>query len=152
MELSDEQKQYLREALVGPGLLHELDLPLHQAAYEGDNVQLSSLLTPNININTRSINDFTALQFAIRGDHAETVRILLTAGADTALLDGLEPAYQIYLDAINSAAWLGARHALGALLDFSVQVPVSALFTAASLNHVGCMSAILEKLGQDDFF
>jgi hypothetical protein len=71
MELSDEQKQYLREALVGPGLLHELDLPLHQAAYEGDNVQLSSLLTPNININTRSINDFTALR---RRRHSVTGR------------------------------------------------------------------------------
>jgi ankyrin repeat protein len=151
MELSDDQKQYLRDTQVDPGLLHERDLPLHQAAYKGDNVQLSSLLTHNIKINSRSINDFTALQLAIRGDHGETVRMLLSAGADTALLDELEPAYQIYLDAVNSAAWLGAPHALGALLDFGVRVPVRALFTAASRNHVDCMSAILDHLGQRDF-
>lgn len=151
MELSDDQNKYLRETQAGSGPIYDRDLPLHQAAYKGNNDQLLSLLTPDLDINTRSIDDYTALQLAIRGDHAETVRILLSAGADTTLLDGLEPGYQIYLDAVNGAAWLGARHALGALLDFGVSLPVTALCWAASLNHVDCVRVILDKLGQDHF-
>lgn len=116
MELSEHQKQYLRETQVDSGLLPDRDLPLHRAAYKGDNLQLSSLLVPGIDINTRSINDLTALQLAIRGDYAETVRIMLSAGADTALLDALGPYNDASFDAINGAALQNAQHALGALL------------------------------------
>jgi ankyrin repeat protein len=148
IELSEDQKQYLRETQVDDGLLHDRDSPLHQAAHKGDNAQLLSILTTGVNINTRSINDLTALQLAIRGDHAEAVRILLSAGADTALLDVTDV---ILLDAINDAARLGAPHALGALVDFGVSVPASVLCWGASQNHVDCMRVILEKTGRADF-
>jgi ankyrin repeat protein len=104
-----------------------------------------------VNINARSIFECTPLQLAIRGDHAETVLILLSAGADAALPDSIEPCMMAPFDVINGAAWLGARHALGALIDFGDITPVSALCWAASLNRVDCMRTILDKLGQNDF-
>ncbi|KAJ4374283.1 hypothetical protein N0V83_003024 [Neocucurbitaria cava] len=152
IESSDDLKQDLRENhSVEPGPLHDDDLPVHKAAYQGDNAQVTSLIASGVNINARSIFECTPLQLAIRGDHAETVRILLSAGADAALLDSIEPCMMAPFDAINGAAWLGARHALGALINFGVVTPASALCWAASLNRVDCMHTILEKLGQDDF-
>lgn len=54
-------------------------------------------------------------------------------------------------NAINGAAWLGAQHALEALIDFGVKTPSSALRWTASLNRIDCMRTISEKLGQNDF-
>ncbi|KAH8702925.1 ankyrin repeat-containing domain protein [Phaeosphaeriaceae sp. PMI808] len=152
IESSDDQKQDLREThSVEPEPLHDRDLPVHKAAYKGNNAQVMSLITSGVNINARSIFECTPLQLAICGDHAETVRILLSAGADAALPDSIEPCMMAPFDAINGAAWLGARHALGALIDFGVKTPASALCWTASLNRVDCMRTILEKLGQNDF-
>jgi ankyrin repeat protein len=152
IETSDDPKQYLIDTYsVEPYPLHDHDLPLHKAAYKGYNAQVTSLITSGVNINARSIHECTPLQLAIRGDHAETVRILLSAGADAALPDDIEPCYKAPFDAINGAAWLGARDALEALIEFGLKTPASALQWAASLNRVDYMRTILEKLGQNDF-
>jgi hypothetical protein len=120
IESSDDQKQDLRETpSIEPEPLHDRDLPMHKAAYKGDHAEVPSLIMSGVNINARSIFECTPLRLAIRGDHAETVRILLSAGADVALLDEIEPCIMAPFDAINGAAWLGAHHALGALIDFT---------------------------------
>jgi hypothetical protein len=149
----DQAKQNIWEIpSVEPYPLHDLDLPIHKAAYKGDTAQVTSLIASGVDVNACGvIDECTPLQLAIRGNQAETVRILLSAGADPALLDSIEPCYYAPFDAINGAAWLGAHHALGALLDFGVDVPSAALYWAASLNRAECVRAILEKLGQNDF-
>jgi ankyrin repeat protein len=152
IESNDDQRQALRDIpSIEPAPLYDRDLPVHKAAYKGDHAQVKSLLASGVNVNARSIFEYTSLQLAIRGDHAATVRILLSAGADASLLDELKPCLMAPFDAINGAAWLGARHVLGALIDFGVKIPASAVSWAASLNRVDCMRTILEMLGQDDF-
>lgn len=136
---------------VEPWPLHDLDLPFFKAAYKGDNAQVMSHIASSVDVNARSKCNCTLLQLAIHGDHGDTVRILLSAGADAALLEDIEPNSIHPVDAINGAAWLGAHHALKALMDFGIKTPCSALHLAASLNRVDCMRAIAEKLGQHDF-
>lgn len=151
-EFSEEQREELREIDSSEQYpLHDRDLPIHKAAYRGDNAQVTSLVASGVNVNARSINEYTPLQLAIRGDHAETIRILLSAGADPTLLDEFESWAMRSFDAINGAARLGAHHALGALMERGVKTPASALCWAASLNHVDAVHTILEKLGQDGF-
>jgi hypothetical protein len=129
IESSEDQRQNLRKThSVEPFPLHDHDLPVHKAAYKSNNAEVTSLITSSVNINARSIFKCTPLQLAIRGDHAETVRILLSAGADPALPNNIEPYMIAPFDAINGAAWLGARHALGALINFRVKTPSSALY------------------------
>jgi ankyrin repeat protein len=152
-ELGDNLKrQLLEQPSVEQDPLHDSELPIHKAAYKGDNSQLLTLIASSGDIDARGVYGCTPLQLAIRGDHAETVRILLSAGADPTLADGIEPGYYAPFDAVNGAAWLGTQHALAALLEFGLQVPASALRWAASLNHVQCMRTILKKLGRKDFF
>jgi ankyrin repeat protein len=152
IESSDDQKRDLRETpSIESEPLHDRDLPVHKAAYKGDHAEVTSLIASGVNVNARSIFGCTPLQLAIRGDHAETVRTLLSVGADAALLDEIEPCMMVPFDAINGAAWLGAHHALRALIDFGVKTPASALCWAASLDRVDCMRTILEMLGQNDF-
>lgn len=148
-----QQQQNLHEIdAFDPQLIHDLDLPVHKAAYKGDNTQLTSLLlSGGVDVDTRSTFGYTPLHLAIHRDQGEAVRILLSAGADPASLIELEPAYMLRLDAINSAAWLGAQHALAAMIDFGVRTPSSALCRAASLNRVECMRTILDRLGDGDF-
>lgn len=137
--------------VVEPWPLHDFDLPFFKAAYRGDNAQVTSLIASGVDVNARSKCDHTPLQLAIHGDHEDTVRILLSAGADPTILQEIEPIVTLNVDAINGAAWLGARHALGALIDFGIKTPSSALRLAAAHNRVDCMRTIAEKLGQHDF-
>ncbi|KAH7074621.1 ankyrin repeat-containing domain protein [Paraphoma chrysanthemicola] len=133
-----------------PANENDANLPIHIAAYEGDVAQLSNLLPANVN--SRSIlDDSTPLHLAIRGNHGEAVRILLAAGADPELEDRLEQCYFVSLNAINTAAWLGSKSTLEALIDGGVQIPASALSYAASQNRIHCVRTIIEKLGPGDF-
>lgn len=153
IKLSDDQRAALIETpSIEQDPLHDGDLPIHKAAYKGNTSQLASLIPSSTStINFRGVCYCTPLQLAIRGDHAEAVRILLSAGADATLEDGIEPCYYAPFDAINAAAWLGAQNALTALLAHGLKIPASALQWAASLNHAGCMRTILEMLGRSDF-
>lgn len=152
-QLDDGQRQKIYDQpSVEKDPLHDGDLPIHKAAYTGDDAKLATLIASDANIDARGVYDCTPLQLAIRGDHSETVRILLTAGADPTLKDQLETAaYYEPFDAINGAAWLGNQNALAALLKSGLKLPASALRWAASLNHVQCMRKILDQLGQNDF-
>jgi len=152
IELDDNLRQaLLNTPSVEQEPLHDGDLPLHKAAYKGDNSQLATLIKSGASINARGVYYYTPLQLAVRGNHGETVRILLAAGADATLEDGLETHGNPPVDAVIYAAWRGAQDALEALLAFGVKLSASALRKAASLNHVECMRMILEKLGRDDF-
>jgi ankyrin repeat protein len=152
IETRDIQDQDPGEALCFEAEpLHDRDLPLHKAAYKGDDAQITALIARGVDINARSIFGCTPLQLAIRGDHGETVRILLSTGADASLPDEIEPCMTAPFDAMNGAAWLGTQHALAALIDSGINPPASALCFAASLNHAGCMRTILEKLEHNQF-
>lgn len=148
-----QQQQHLYETdSFEPEPLHDLDLPVHKAAFKGDNTQLTLLISSGgININIRNLFGYTPLHLAIHGDHAEAVRILLSAGADPTLSVSIEPSMMASFDAINGAAWLGAQHALAALIKFGVKTPASALCWAASLNRVDCMRTVLNCLGEEGF-
>lgn len=152
IELSEDLRRILMETpSAEQSPLHDGDLPLHKAAYKGNNSQLASLITSGVDINARSVYDCTPLQLAIRGDHAEAVSMLLSAGADATLEDDIEPCYHSPFHAIDAAAWLGAHNALVALINHGLKVPASALRWAASLNHVGCVQLIVDNIGSNDF-
>jgi ankyrin repeat protein len=131
--------------------LHDSDLPIHKAAYKGEHASLASLIKVCEDVDVRNYINCTSLHLAIRGNHAEAVRMLLSAGADPALEDDVEPAYMMRFDAINDAAYFGSQHALEALIDHGISLPASALSVAASLNRIDCMRTILRKLILDDF-
>jgi ankyrin repeat protein len=135
-----------------PFPLHDRDSPLHKAAYKGDISTISSLVRSDDHIDARSFHDCTALHLAIRGNQADAVRILLSAGADPALEDTIDSAYYGPFDAINLAARVGSQHAMAALIDHGLGLPASTLSTAASLGYVDCMDTTVQKLGQNDFF
>ncbi|KAJ6202929.1 ankyrin repeat-containing domain protein [Bipolaris maydis] len=137
--------------VIEPWPLHDFDLPLFKAAYRGDDAQVTFLVASGVDVNARSKCNLTPLQLAIHGDQADTVRTLLSAGADATIQEEIEPVSMLHVDAINRAAWLGARHTLEALINFGIKIPCSALRLAASLNRVDCMRTIADKLGQHDF-
>lgn len=131
--------------------LHDSDLPIHQAAYRGEIPSLVSLIPTCEDIDARNSYGCTSLHLAIRGNHAEAVRLLLLAGADPTLEDTIDSALQPPFNAVDLAAWMGAQHAMAALIDTGLKIPASALEKSASLNFVDCMQTILEKLPEDGF-
>src|SRR5690242_7039866 len=86
--------------VIEPWPLHDFDLPLFKAAYRGDNAQVTSLVASGVDVNARSKCNLTPLQIAIHGDHADTVRTLLSAGADATILEEIEPVTMLHVDAI----------------------------------------------------
>jgi ankyrin repeat protein len=132
--------------------LHSSDSPLHKAAYKGDVALLASLISSCETIDARNYFDCTPLHFAIRGNHAEAVSLLLSAGADPSLEDTVDEAsFGKGLDAVYLAVWTGAQHAMVALIDAGLKIPASAFERCASLNFVDCMETIFDKLPEADF-
>lgn len=131
--------------------LHDNDLPIHKTAYKGVIPSLVSLIPTCEDIDVRNSYDCTSLHLAIRGNHAEAVRLLLSAGADPTLEDTIDSALQPPFNAVDLAAWMGAQHAMAALIDAGLKIPASALEKSASLKFVDCMQTILDKLPEDDF-
>ena len=148
--LSEEGRKWMEQYP-----LHDSDYEIHTAAYKGDVALVTSILenntTATTNIDVRNGNGYTPLHLAIRADHGSVVQILLEAGSDPTLEEDIEPAYQVSLSALDLAAWLGKPNALAALLDHDISISPSALFIAASKNHVDCLALILEKQGTRDF-
>jgi ankyrin repeat protein len=81
---------------------HDADLFIQKATYSGDVTQLAILVSSDVN--ARSIYGIIPLQLAVRAYHAETVRILLAAGADPNLEDRIETCYYVPFNAISGAA------------------------------------------------
>lgn len=131
--------------------LESSDLLIHKAAYKGDIRLLASLVPFCENIDARSACNCTALHLAIRGNHGNVVRLLLSTGADPTLQDTLDTALQPPFDAVELAAWLGAQHVMSALIDAGLKIPASALERCASLNHVECMRTTLSDLPDQRF-
>jgi ankyrin repeat protein len=126
------------------------DLPIHKAAADGHTDILESLLVSGGDVDVWNEGSVcTPLHLAIRGNHAEAVRILLSAGANPALEDSLNLAYQQRYDAVSLAARCGSQHAMSALIDHGLGVPAHSLSLAAELNHVECLHVILAALGKD---
>ncbi|KAJ4990080.1 hypothetical protein SVAN01_04361 [Stagonosporopsis vannaccii] len=118
---------------------------LHKAAYEGDIAQLVSLLTEIDDVDILDRERCTPLHQAIRGNRAEAVRVLLSAGAQSGPLDLVDYCYEDFLAAVDSAAYFGANDALIALADYGLEVPFSALRHAALGNHIDCIRTILNR-------
>jgi ankyrin repeat protein len=131
--------------------LHDSDLPIHKAAYKGDISSLRTLIPTCEDIDARSFNDCTSLHLAIRGNHTEAVRLLLLSGADPTLEDTIDSALQPPFNAVDLAAWVGAQHAMAALIDAGLNISASALEKSSSLNFVDCMQTILDKLPENKF-
>jgi ankyrin repeat protein len=131
--------------------LHDSDLPIHKAAYKGEMSSLGSLIPTCEDIDARNFCDCTSLHLAIRGNHAEAVRLLLLAGADPTLEDTIDSALQPPFNAVDLAAWVGAQHAMAALIEAGLNIPASTLEKSASLNLVDCMQTILDKLPENEF-
>lgn len=131
--------------------LHGSDSPLHRAAYKGDVLSLASLVSSCENIDAQNYHGCTPLHLAIRGNHAEAVSLLLSAGSDPSLEDIIDTALQPPHNAVDLAAWIGAQHALAALIDAGLQIPASAFERCASLNHVDCMETIFDNLSESEF-
>ncbi|KAG9196757.1 hypothetical protein G6514_005629, partial [Epicoccum nigrum] len=55
-------------------------------------------------------------------------------------------------DAVALAAWTGGQEVMAALIDAGLRIPACAFERCASLNHVGCMETILDKLSGLDAF
>ncbi|KAJ4363892.1 hypothetical protein N0V83_009344 [Neocucurbitaria cava] len=127
------------------------DLPIHKAAFRGDILSLKSLVESVEDIDVRSGHQCTPLHLAIRGNQVESVKILLTAGADPDLLDYGNSAYMEYYAAVNLAAWCGSTQVLEVLIDHGLAIPTLSLLLAASLNRVDCMRTILRKLDDKPF-
>jgi ankyrin repeat protein len=131
--------------------LHASDSPLHKAAFKGDVLTLTSLISTCENIDARNYHNCTPLHLAIRGNHAEVVSLLLSAGADPSLEDIIDTALQPPHSAVDLAAWTGAQHAMAALINAGLEIPASAFERCASLNFVDCMETIFDKLSEADF-
>lgn len=131
--------------------LHCSDSQLHNAACKGDVPSLASLISSCENIDARNCCYCTPLHLAIRGNHAEAVSLLLSAGADPSLEDIIDNALQPPHNAVDLAAWTGAQHAMAALIDAGLKIPASAFERCASLNFVDCIETIFNKLSEADF-
>jgi ankyrin repeat protein len=63
----------------------ELEVSLHRAAARGDVAAMSCYVDAGLDINARCARGDTALNWAIKADEAEAVRLLLSRGADLSL-------------------------------------------------------------------
>jgi hypothetical protein len=86
--------------------LHDHNLPVHEAAYKVEISVLTSLVAFTKNINVRNRCQCTAVHMAIPGNREVAVRILMSAGANPALEDEIEPGNMLSFDALQLAAYV----------------------------------------------
>src|SRR5262245_13184414 len=69
--------------------------PLIAAAENGDRGAVGRLLDQGAPVDTRAVDGTTALHWAVRADHLDLVRMLLSSGADATAADryGVTPLY-----------------------------------------------------------
>jgi ankyrin repeat protein len=128
------------------------DSVLHQAAYRGDIVQLAMALEEIDDVDNDECQDrCSPLHLAIQANQAETVTVLLGAGADSQKIRCLQygTSYQ-EVTAIDAAAYFGSKEALIALADYGIEISDYALRLAASNDHVSCMQTILQRWKNDN--
>lgn len=126
------------------------DHAVHLAAREGDVTVLRMTLSGKPELLELQDEDMcTPLHCAIRADKPETVRFLLEKGADPTSEGGAfggNGGTIDFNDAVTMAAVFGKLGALGTLLNYDLQVPVSALVGAAALNQSDSVRLVLAKL------
>ncbi|KAJ6286651.1 ankyrin repeat-containing domain protein [Bipolaris maydis] len=132
--------------VIEPWPLHDFDLPLFKAAYRGDDAQVTFLVASGVDVNARSKCNLTPLQLAIHGDQADTVRTLLSAGADATIQEEIEPVSMLHVDAINRAAWL-------AFINAGAKATTKDADLDTPLHFAGnrCFAELLFKFGADLF-
>jgi ankyrin repeat protein len=124
------------------------DLPIHKAAAEGQTDALASLLASDGDVDVYN-GACTPLHLAIRGHHAEAVRILLSAGANPTLKDYSDTGYNPPFDAIRLAARCGSPNIIASLIDHGVSISAQTLSLAASVNQYEGLRIMIEALGKN---
>ncbi|MGZ3100430.1 ankyrin repeat domain-containing protein [Streptomyces sp. H62] len=120
---------------------------LPQAARDGDTEAVIRLLDAGVPVDSLNGDARSALDLASQENHADVVRVLLAAGADTAAHAG--PYHD--LTPLTCAAMVGSTDAVAALLDAGVsmgaqdRIPYTPLVVAASGNHVGTVALLLDR-------
>jgi ankyrin repeat protein len=119
--------------------------PLIEAAENGDRIGVSRLLDQGAPIGVRAVDGTTALHWAVRADHLDTVHLLLESGADASAADryGITP---LYLAAEN-----GSTAVIAALLDAGADATAAsplgetALMTVARTGVIEAIALLLDR-------
>lgn len=92
-------------------------LPLMEAVYEGNTVEVKALIDEGVNVNERDESGRTALMIAANRGHTYVVQLLLESGADANAKDNQG------MTAIQSAADRGFERIVSMLRKFSTVAP-----------------------------
>ncbi|KAF3004418.1 Ankyrin-2 [Curvularia kusanoi] len=129
-----------------PVPITESDPVLHKAAYCGGVAQLAMALDGIDNVDKEiPFKHYSPLHLAIRSDQAESVRLLLTAGADPRKPQPFEYTCYDSGTAIEVATHFGSEKSLMVLADHGIEISNRAFSEAVAGNHVSCIQAILQR-------
>jgi ankyrin len=125
-------------------------MSLREAAERGDAAAVRDLLRQGIAVDTRNVDDTTALHWAVRADGVDTAEALLEAGAAPAAADryGITP---LYLAAVNGNAAMIAK-LLDAGADASAVAPTgeTTLMTATRTGKPEALTLLLDRGAEVD--
>jgi uncharacterized protein len=119
--------------------------PLIEAADGGDRVAVSRLLDQGAAVDARAVDGTTAVHWAVRSDHLDTVRVLLESGADAGAADryGVTP---LYLAAENgNAAVIAALLDAGADVNGVAPIGETVLMTAVRTGALDAVALLLDR-------
>ncbi|MFL9654735.1 ankyrin repeat domain-containing protein [Streptomyces sp. PB17] len=120
---------------------------LPRAARDGDAAGVVRLLDAGVPVDALDDDARTALDLAAQENHADVVRVLLAAGADTAAHAG--PYHD--LTPLTCAAMVGSTDAVAALLDAGVsmgaqdRIPYTPLMLAAGDNRPETVALLIDR-------
>ncbi|BET48701.1 hypothetical protein RGQ21_36830 [Kitasatospora aureofaciens] len=120
---------------------------LPRAARDGDVAAVVRLLDAGVPVDALDDDARTALDLAAQENHADVVRVLLAAGADTAAHAG--PYHD--LTPLTCAAMVGSTDAVAALLDAGVsmgaqdRIPYTPLMLAAGDNRPETVALLIDR-------
>ncbi|MFD5216975.1 ankyrin repeat domain-containing protein [Streptomyces tendae] len=120
---------------------------LVRAARDGDAAEVVRLLDAGVPVDALDDDARTALDLAAQENHADVVRVLLAAGADTAAHAG--PYHD--LTPLTCAAMVGSTDAVAALLDAGVsmgaqdRIPYTPLVLAAGDNRPKTVALLIDR-------
>jgi ankyrin repeat protein len=128
------------------GCAHHRDIPLLQAAGQGDTQALQALLSQGADANQKDAGGLTALILSVRAGAAPAVEALLRHGADPNLRGGVN-GWTPLMHAVHKNQ-LGAAQALldgGAQVDSRGRSGETALMMAAGYGYTPLVELLLDR-------